>query len=92
MTDIFQRVQWVPFQSLEEPPRGLSWEDLNRAAYLDSGQGVLHEGFYGIRMLTLRLFPLLPLAPVFWFPGMNSLGTAVYRWIATNRYRISRCQ
>ncbi len=90
--DPFRQVQWIPFQSLEEPPQGLSWEDLDRAAYLDTGRGCLHEGFYSFRMLTLKLLPLVPLAPVFWFPGMNLLGTAVYRWIARNRYRISRCQ
>ena len=90
--DFFRQVQWIPFQSLEEPPQGLSWEDLDRSAYLDTGRGGLHEGFYSFRMLTLRLLPLVPLAPVFWLPGMNLLGTAVYRWIARNRYRISRCR
>ncbi len=90
--DFFRQVQWIPFQSLEEPPQGLSWEDLDRASYLDTGRGGLHEGFYSFRMLTLRLLPLVPLAPVFWFPGMNLLGAAVYRWIARNRYHISRCQ
>lgn len=89
--DTFRQVQWIPFQSLEEPPHGLSWEDLDRSAYLDTGRGGLHEGFYSVRMLTLRLLPLVPLVPVFWFPGMNLLGTAVYRWIARNRYRISHC-
>ena len=91
LIDFFRQVQWIPFQTLEEPPQGLSWEDLDRAAYLDTRGRGLHEGFYGFRMLTLRLVPLVPLAPVFWFPGMNLLGTKVYRWIARNRYRISRC-
>ena len=90
--DFFRQVQWIPFQSLEEPPQGLSWEDLDRSAYLDTGREGLHEGFYSFRMLTLRLLPLVPLAPVFWFPGMNLLGTVVYRWIASNRNRISRCR
>ena len=90
--DFFRKVQWIPFQSLEEPPQGLSWEDLDLAAYLDTGREGLHEGFYSFRMLTLRLLPLVPLAPAFWFPGMNLLGPVVYRWIASNRYRISRCR
>ena len=70
----------------------MTWEDLDRAAYLSTGRGRLHEGFYGLRMLTLRLLPLVPLAPLFWFPGMNLLGVPVYRWIARNRYRISACR
>ena len=90
--DFFHQVLWIPFQTLEKPPQGLSWEDLDRASYLDTRRGRIHEGFYGFRMLTLRLLPLVPLAPVFWFPGMNLLGTPVYRWIARNRYRVSRCK
>ena len=69
----------------------MAWADLDRAAYLSTGKGRLHQGFYGFRMLTLRLLPLVPLAPIFWLPGMNLLGVAVYRWIARNRYRISAC-
>ncbi len=87
--DNFRQVAWVPFQSLDEPPPGLSWEDLDCAAYLSTGKGRLHEGFHGFKMLTLRLLLLVPLAPLFWFPGINQLGVPVYRWIAKNRYRIS---
>ena len=90
--DLFRRIQWIAFQTLEQPPPGLAWADLDRAAYLSTGNGRLHEGFYGIRMLTLRLLPLVPLAPLFWFPGMNLLGVPAYRWIARNRYRISACR
>ncbi len=89
--DVFRQIKWVPFQSLEEPPRGLSWEHLNCAAYLDTGRDRLYEGFYSLRMLTLRLPLLVPLAPVLWAPGVNLLRPAVYRWIARNRYLISRC-
>ena len=32
--DVFGRVDWIPSQSLEEPPEGLSWEDLESALYL----------------------------------------------------------
>ena len=90
--DYFRRVRWIAFQTLDEPPPGLTWEDLNCAAYLSTGKGRLYEGFYGFRMLTLRLLTLLPLAPFFWFPGMNLLGVPVYRWIVRNRYRISACR
>ena len=69
----------------------MSWEHLDRAAYLDTGRGQLYEGFYSLRMLTLRLPLLVPLAPVLWVPGVSLLGPVVYRWIARNRYVISRC-
>ena len=91
-TDFFGKITWTPFQTLDNPPFDLTWADLDRAAYLDTGRGRLHRGFYAIRMLTLRLLPLLPLAPILWFPGTNLVGVPAYRWIAENRYRISGCR
>jgi len=90
--DWFDRVTWTSFQSLDRPPAPLSWEELDQAAYLDDGRGVLSGGFYAFRLLTLRLWPLMPLAPILWFPGMQYPGVAVYRWVANNRYRISACR
>ena len=89
--DLSSRVEWVPYQALEIPPGGLNWDDLARAAYLDTGRGRLYCGFYAFRMLALRLVPLIPLAPILWFPGASLLGLPVYRWVASNRYRLSRC-
>ena len=82
---------WTSFQSLDEPPHNLSWEELDRAAYLDAGKGGLHEGFYAFRKLTLKLPSLWPLVPIFWLPGIQIPGRVVYRWVAVNRYRLSRC-
>ena len=90
--DFFHQITWTPYQTLEMPPHGLSWEDLDHAAYLYTGQGRLHKGFYAIRMLALRLLPFIPLAPILWFPGVNLAGVPVYRWVARNRYRISGCR
>ena len=89
--DFFHSVEWIPWQSLAEPPAGLTWEDLDRYAYMDSGRGRLRKGFYAMRHLTLRLPALLPLAPLMWLPGMDLAGEAAYGWVARNRYRFSRC-
>ena len=90
--DITGKVDWIPFQSLEEPPAGLSWTDLDRSAYLvDIATMRLYEGFYSFRRLTLCLWPLAPFAPIFWLPGASLAGVAIYRWIASNRYRFSPC-
>ena len=101
IADLFRRVNWTAFQELPEPPQGLTWEDLDAAAYLDVVQPVAlphgtgkrsrrYRGFYAIRMLALRLPPLFPLVPLLWLPGVNKLGEAAYAWVAANRYRISR--
>ncbi|MDE2938652.1 MAG: DCC1-like thiol-disulfide oxidoreductase family protein [Chloroflexota bacterium] len=102
LADFFRVVTWTSYQELDEPPSGLAWEDLDAAAYLEvrkgssqSGDGPeeerrLYQGFYAFRMLTLRLPPLMPLAPLLWLPGVNRLGESTYKWVAANRYRISR--
>ena len=90
--DLFRQITWTPYQILERPPRGLTWDDLNHAAYLETGKGRLHEGFYAFKMLTLKLLPLTPLAPLFWFPGVNLAGVPAYRWVARNRFRLPGCR
>jgi predicted DCC family thiol-disulfide oxidoreductase YuxK len=89
--DFSSGITWISVGSLMRPPHGLSWEDLDRAAYLQVGEGKFLEGFYAIRMLTRKVPALWPLAPVFWLPGVHVPGRAVYRWVAANRYRLSRC-
>ena len=91
--DFMNTTRWTPFQSLEEPLPGLSWEDFNHAAYLhDPRSGRLFAGFYAFRRLPLKMAALMPLAPLFWFPGIALLGTPVYAWIARNRYHIAHCE
>ena len=90
--DVFKRVTWTPYQSLEMPPPGISWQDLERSAYLVDGcRGRRYEGFYAIRMLTVHLPLLAPLAPIFWFPAIALVGVPLYRWVARNRNRILGC-
>ena len=90
--DVFGQIDWTPYQGLRNPPGGLSWGDLDGAAFLKTGGGTLYEGFYACRRLTLRLAALLPLAPVLWLPGVNRVGVATYGWVARNRYFLSRCR
>ncbi|PKB79796.1 MAG: hypothetical protein BZY88_11470 [SAR202 cluster bacterium Io17-Chloro-G9] len=91
--DITHRVTWTAFQLLEEPPAGLTWDDLDRSAYLaDRAETRRYEGFYAFRRLTIVLPLLTPFAAIAWLPGMSSVGVAAYRWVARNRYRISQCR
>ena len=102
LADFFRQVSWTDFRRLPAPPAGLSWGDLDAAAYLkvtprsrqpgggEKNRVRLYRGFYAFRMLTLRLPPLVPLTPLLWLPGVSRLGEAAYDWVAANRYRISR--
>lgn len=87
--DLFKSVDWIPYQSLDQPPPGLTWADLAASVYLDTGRGHLYPGFYAIRMLTLKMALLVPLAPLLWFPGVHIPGVALYHWVARNRHRLS---
>ena len=89
--DVLQQLNWTPYQSLDAPPPGLTWDDLKRSAYLVGGRGRYYEGLYAFCMLTVRLPLLAPLAPVFWLPGISIIGAAAYRWVARNRYRFFGC-
>jgi len=89
--DILNQVDWTPYQSLDAPPPELTWDDLKRSAYLVGSKNQNYEGFYAFRMLTVRLPLLAPLALIFWFPGVNLIGVAAYRWAARNRYRFFGC-
>ena len=84
--DFFKVITWIPYQSLLEPPPGLSWNDSHSAAYIYvKDTGAWYRGFYALRMLSLKLIPLLPFAPLLWLPGVNIIGETVYDWVSKKR-------
>ena len=89
--DVSRSVDWTAYQSLRQPPRGLSWPDLESAMWLNTGSGRSVRGFYAFRMLALRLPPLTALAPALWLPGIGRVGEWAYGWVARNRCRLSSC-
>lgn len=89
--DVFKTVRWLAYQDRPALPHGLSWEDVERAAFLESGGPKLHEGFYAFRMLALRIPLLFPLTPILWLPGVNIIGSRVYRLVARNRRSFFGC-
>ena len=86
------RVSWTSSQSLDTPPPGLSRDDLDRSAYIETPAGDLHEGFFAIRELLLRLPVTAPIGALMMLPGVRLVGEPAYRWVARNRYRISGCK
>ena len=89
--DFRNRILWTPIQTLEATPKGLSYADLEEAAYLARAPGDNYEGFYAFRKLLLKLPLLSPLGALMWLPGVRLIGVPAYRWVARNRYRISGC-
>ena len=85
------RVAWTAVQSLDAPPEGLTWEDLERSAWLSRG-GEWREGFYAIRELLGLLPALAAVGGLMRLPGVRFVGVPAYRLVADNRYRISGCR
>ena len=84
-------ITWTAYQSLDEPPLGISWEDLDRAAYLVSDTDEVSEGFYAIRGLLTRLPALAVLGMFMHLPGVGLIGRPLYRLVARNRKRVLSC-
>ena len=89
--DVRRRVEWTAWQSLSEPPLGLTWADLEGAAWLDAGDGRPLRGFYAFRALAFESLLLWPLAPALWLAGVGGLGERAYEWVARHRCELSGC-
>ena len=76
--------------SLNAPPPGVTLDDMDRAAYTISPDGVVSEGFYAIRALLKAIPALAPLGLLMSIPGVSLIGRPVYRLVANNRRRISQ--
>jgi predicted DCC family thiol-disulfide oxidoreductase YuxK len=50
-----------------------------------------YPGFEAFRWMAWRLPLLLPFAPFLYLPGVPAIGTAVYRWVARNRFKLVPC-
>ena len=51
-----------------------------------------HAGFFASRRLLTSMPVLLPLGVLMWLPGVHLIGVPVYRLIADNRHKFSRCR
>lgn len=49
-------------------------------------------GFRAFRWMAWRLPVTLPLAPLFYLPGVPWVGNRVYRWVAKNRLNLVPCR
>ncbi len=90
------RVLAVPLSgSLEETlelPSGASLDDLLRNIHVEAPGGRVLVGAQAVAALA-RLFPATWIAgAVASLPGFARLSAWLYRWVASNRYSLSRCR
>ena len=92
--DVFRRVEFVAFtdEGNRSKLEGLDYERAQKEMLLASDKGWI-GGFRAFRQIAVSLPLLWPIVPLLHLPGMTSLGDAVYRAIARNRYFIlGRCE
>ena len=86
--DLFGDLVLIDFHAVEDPSRidrCLTPEMCQSELQLLTKDGKRHGGFYAFRRLS-RILPLLwPLVPILYFPGIQTIGSAVYARIAKRR-------
>lgn len=87
--------QKLSYLSLHDPELAERWPDLSHERLMEEmclidTHGNRHWGPAAIRYLTRRLRRLWWATPLLYFPGSMFLWRPLYRWIARNRYRLSR--
>ena len=68
----------------------LSREQLLEAIRCVAKDGRVYSGVRCFRYIGMRIPLLVPLAIILWLPGAIWIGDRIYRYIARNRYLISR--
>lgn len=91
--DWFNRVEFLDLHDAETVLArypDLDYDELMGEIHVVDEAGSLYAGYYGTRRM-LKEVPLgFPLWLILQIPGMDWLGTRVYRFIARNRYRINK--
>jgi predicted DCC family thiol-disulfide oxidoreductase YuxK len=94
--DLFNRLEFVDFRRLDlrvynrQHELGITLDDLEEEMYVVS-RGRAYRGFYGYRVIALKLPALWPLAPWLFLPGAASIGGSAYRSVARNRFKLHQC-
>lgn len=88
----------LEFTSLHDPHVAVAFPDLSREELMDEmvvvdTRGRPWRGAAAVRYLSRKLPALWPVALPLHVPGSLPLWTAIYRFVARNRYRIAgRCE
>lgn len=83
--DWSRRCSWVAYQSLNEPPVGLSCDDLEESVVLETETGAYFHGYFAFRKLSGALPLLFPMVPMLHISLVTRIGVRSYRWIADHR-------
>jgi predicted DCC family thiol-disulfide oxidoreductase YuxK len=94
--DLFNRLEFLDFRrvDLNDYNRrlglNLALRDLEEEMYIIFRRRA-YPGFYGYRRIALAVPAFWPLVPWLFLPGVSSLGSWVYGYVARNRLKLPRC-
>ena len=94
--DLFSRLEFVDFRRTDlngynrSHRLNLASENLEEEMYVVS-RGRAYRGFNGYRIIALALPVFWPLAPWLFVPGISSIGSVVYSFVARNRLKFLWC-
>lgn len=85
----------LAFLSLHDPEVAARWPDLRhdelmQNMYLVDARGRRYKGAAALRVLSRRLPPLWPLAPLLHLPGTLGMWQWLYQQVARRRYRFGQ--
>ena len=99
--DILRRLDWLHVlryqnaretDKLPESPTPLDPQRLIEEMHLVTPRrDAVYHGFRAFRWMAWRLPLLSAFAPLFYLPGVPTIGQRVYLWVARNRFRLVPC-
>ncbi len=90
--DWFHRIHLVPASSpdIQTLAPGLSHDELMAAIHSIGPDGRIQRGARALRVVGMRLPPMVPMALFLWLPGVIWIAERIYGWISRNRYVLSK--
>jgi predicted DCC family thiol-disulfide oxidoreductase YuxK len=87
--DWLHQVKWVSVQEVEKTGKYPYLEGRNTLdeIHMLTKEGEIKQGFATIRHLLLLLPPVSILGLILYLPGMNRIGSPLYRWFSSHRYQ-----
>ncbi|WP_240339670.1 thiol-disulfide oxidoreductase DCC family protein [Halobacillus ihumii] len=88
--DWLNQLKWVSVQEVEKENGKypyLSGRNTRDEIHMLTKQGELKAGFGTIRKLLLLLPPISWIGLILYLPGMDRLGSPLYKWFSSHRYQ-----
>ncbi|MDP4169588.1 MAG: DUF393 domain-containing protein [Bacillota bacterium] len=90
--DWFRRIQWLSLQEYEKEKHDYTFSsrELRKELHLILHTGEIYKGFFAVRKMMIQFPATFIFGVACYIPLMKKPGSAMYKWIAKNRYRWMR--